>query len=421
VFEWLKGKFSRDKPPTNNLYRYSGFPFFFGKSASGKFVNENSALQCTAVYACVRIIAESIASLPLHVYQYKDGGKEKAINHALYFLLHDAPNDEMTSFTFRETSVAHLLLWGNSYAQILRDGLGRVIGLYPLMPNQMSVERDDDGKIYYRYTRNGGEKSQDKKEFQIIFPAKDILHIHGLGFNGLIGFSPIAMARNAIGTTLAVEEFGAKFFENGARPSGILKHPGVLKNPQKLSESWQKIYGGSENVGKVPVLEEGVTFEKISIPPDDAQFIDSRKFQIAEIARIFRIPLHFLNELDRATFNNIEQQSLEYVKYTLTPWLVRWEQTLNKTLLLPSERNKYFIKFNVDGLLRGDYSSRVEGYCKLIQHGVMSINDVREFEDLNPVSDEEGGNLHIVNGNFMKLQQAGAAYENKKTTTQAAE
>ena len=417
MFEWLKGKFSKDKPDTRNLYRYSGFPFFFGKSASGKFVNENSALQCTAVYACVRIIAESIASLPLHVYQYKDGGKEKAINHALYFLLHDAPNDEMTSFTFRETSIAHLLLWGNSYAQILRDGLGRVIGLYPLMPNQMSVERDDDGKIYYRYTRNGGEKSPDKKEFQIVFPAKDILHIHGLGFNGLIGFSPIAMARNAIGMTLAVEEFGAKFFENGARPSGILKVPTVLKNPERLRESWQSVYGGTENTGKVAVLEEGVSYEAISIPPDDAEFIETKKFQIAEIARLFRVPLHFLNELERATFSNIEQMNLEFVIYSLTPWLVRWEQELNKTLLLPSERNKFFVKFNVDGLLRGDYSSRVEGYSKLIQNGVLSINDVRELEDLNPVSDEDGGNLHLINGNFMKLKQAGAAYAKKAGDT----
>ena len=319
------------------MYKYSGFPFFFGQSASGKFVNENSALQCTAVYACVRIIAESIASLPLHVYEYKGGGKEKAINHALYFLLHDAPNEEMTSFTFRETSIAHLLLWGNSYAQIVRDNLERVIGLYPLMPNQMSVERGDDGKIYYRYTRNGGEKSQDKKEFQIIFPAKDILHIHGLGFNGLIGFSPIAMARNAIGMTLAVDEFGAKFFENGARPSGILKVPTVLKYPEKLRESWQSVYGGTENTGKVAVLEEGVSYESISIPPDDAQFIETKKFQINELARLYRIPPHMIGDLEKSSFNNIEQQSLEYVKYTLTPWLVRWEQALNKALFSMSK------------------------------------------------------------------------------------
>ena len=200
-----------------------------------------------------------------------------------------------------------------------------------------------------------------------------------------------------------------------------MKVPTVLKNPERLRESWQSVYGGTENTGKVAVLEEGVEYQQISIPPDDAEFIETKKFQIAEIARLFRVPLHFLNELDRATFSNIEQMNLEFVIYSLTPWLVRWEQELNKTLLLPSERNKYFVKFNVDGLLRGDYSSRVEGYSKLIQNGVLSINDVRELEDLNPVSDEDGGNLHLINGNFMKLNQAGAAYENKKTTIQAAE
>lgn len=412
LFDWLKGKFSRDKPDTRNMYQYSGFPFFFGKSTSGKFVNENTALQCSAVYACVRIIAESIAALPLHVYKYKDsGGKEKVPQNSLYSLLHDAPNAEMTSFTFRETVVSHLLLWGNSYSQIIRDKLDRVKSLRPLNPKRMSVERGNNGKIYYRYVKDCGELSETDKTAQIIFSSKEIMHIHGLGFDGLIGYSPIAMARNAIGTTLAVEEFGAKFFENGARPSGVLKVPTVLKNPEKLRESWQNVYGGSGNTGKVAVLEEGVEYQPISIDPDDAQFLDSRKFQINEIARIFRVPLHMLNEMERATFNNIEQQSLEFVKYTLTPWLVRIEQAMNKSLLLSEEKTKYFIKFNVDGLLRGDYSSRVEGYCKLIQHGVMSINDVRELEDLNPVSDEEGGNLHIVNGNFMKLQQSGAAYE----------
>ena len=408
MFEWLKGKFSRDKPDTKNLYQYSGFPFFFGKSLSGKFVNENSALQCSAVYACVRILAESIASLPLHLYKYNPkGGKERAYNHPLYFLLHDAPNEEMTSFIFRETSIAHLLLWGNSYAQIIRDRNLRVVGLYPLLPNQMSVERGDDGKIYYRYTRNGGEQSQDKKDLQIIFPAKDILHIHGLGFNGLIGFSPIAMARNSIGTTLAVEEFGATFFENGARPSGILKVPTVLKNPEKLRESWQSVYGGTENTGKVAVLEEGVSYESISIPPDDAQFLDTRKFQINEIARLYRIPPHMIGDLEKSSFSNIEQQSLEFVTYTLTPWLVRWEQALNKSLLLNSEREKYFIKFNVDGLLRGDYESRMRGYSTARQNGWMSANDIRELEDLNPISEEEGGNFYLINGNMTKLKDAG--------------
>lgn len=414
LFDWLKGKFSRDKPETRNMYQYSGFPFFFGKATSGKFVNENTALQCSAVYACVRIIAESIAALPLHVYKYKDsGGKEKVPQNSLYSLLHDAPNAEMTSFTFRETSLSHLLLWGNSYAYVRRDDWGHPLSLYPLLPNRMIVERDDDGEIYYKYTIIAGENSAFKKSGQIRLRSDEILHIHGLGFNGLVGFSPIAMARNAIGTTLAVEEFGAKFFENGARPSGVLEHPGVIKDTQKLMDSWQKVYGGSENAGKVAILEEGMKYQQISIPPDDAQFLDSRKFQINEIARLYRIPPHMLADLEKSSFSNIEQQSLEFVKYTLNPWVVRWEQALNKSLLLPSERKEYFIKFNVDGLLRGDYQSRMQGYSIARQNGWMSANDIRELEDLNPISEEDGGNLYLINGNMTKLKDAGLFGKNK--------
>lgn len=411
IFEWLKGKFSRDKP--KNLYRFSGFPFFFGKSKAGENVNEMTAMQNSAVYCCVRILAESIASLPLHVFEYKNGGKEKAINHPLYFLLHDSPNTEMTSFTFRETLITHLLLWGNAYSQIIRDFSGRVVGLYPLLPDKVTVNRDDGGEIFYTYTTFSGENPNVKKSKTVTLKRQDVLHVHGLGFDGLVGYSPIAMAKNAIGMSIACEDFGASFFANGARPSGILEHPGIIKDPEKLRESWQSTYGGAENTGKVVVLEEGMKYQQISIPPDDAQYLETRKFQIAEIARIFRVPLHLLNDLERATFSNIEHQSLEFVVYSLMPWIVRWEQALNKSLFSPSERGKFFVKFNVDGLLRGDYQSRVDGYVKLIQNGVLSVNDVREMEDLNPISDAEGGNLHLVNGNVAKLSQAGAAYEKK--------
>ena len=402
ILEWLKGKFTRDKPQVQDLFRFSQFPFFFGSSISGNFVDENTAMRNSAVYSCVRILSESIASLPLHVYEYKDGGKEKAIKHPLYFLLHDAPNDEMTSFIFRETIMAHLLLWGNSYSQIIRDGKGKVVGLYPLLPDKMAVERNDNGVIQYRYRRYYEENPKLKDKGEIIFSRADMLHIAGLGFDGIIGYSPIAMARNAIGLSIACESFGSKFFANGARPLGILKTPTLVKDPTKLQESWQSMYGG-ENAGRVAVLEQGMEYQTISIPPDDAQFLQTRKFQIAEIARIFRVPLHFLNELDRATFSNIEQQSLEYVIYSLTPYITRIEQAMNKALFQPSERGKYFVKFNLSGLLRGDYASRVSGYCSLIQNGVMSINDVRELEDMNKIPAD--------NGNFMKLEQAGAAYQ----------
>ena len=396
IFNWLKSKiFSRDKP--QNLYRFSNFPFFFGKSVSGKNVNEFAAMQNSVVYACCKIISESIASLPLHVYQYKNGGKEKVPKHPLYFLLHDSPNDEMTSFVFRETLMTHLLLWGNAYAQIIRNNLGKIAALYPLLPNKMNVLRDDDGEIFYKYRRLSEENPNFKEKGEIILNRQDVLHIVGLGFDGLLGHSPIAVAKNAIGLSMACEEFGSNFFANGARPSGILKTPTLIKDPEKLRESWQSMYGGS-NAGKVAILEEGMTYESISIPPEDAQFLETRKFQIAEIARIFRVPLHLLNELDHATFSNIEHQNLEFVIYTLTSWITRWEQALNKTLFSENERGKFFVKFNVDGLLRGDYQSRMQGYATARQNGWLSANDIRELENLNPIPDEEGGNLYLING-----------------------
>lgn len=396
---------TRDKP--KNLYHFSGWPFVFGRSAAGKNVNEFTAMQTTAVYACVRILAESIAGLPLHVYEYKGNGKERVPEHPLYFLLHDSPNPEMTSFLFRETAMIHLLLWGNSYAQILRDGMRRVVGLYPLLPNHMSVERDEHGELVYKYTPMSDASPHAKGGKQIILHREDVLHIPGLGFDGLVGYSPIAMARNAVGMTLACEEYGAAFFANGARPGGVLKHPGILKDPSKLRESWQAVYGGTANTGKVVVLEEGVDYQQISIPPEEAQFLETRKFQIDEIARLYRVPPHMIGDLEKSSFNNIEQQSLEYVKYTLNPWVVRWEQSLQKALLSPSEQRRYFIKFNVDGLLRGDYQSRMAGYAVGRQNGWLSANDIREMENMNPIPDEEGGNLYLINGNLTKLKDAG--------------
>ena len=396
---------SRDKP--RNLYHFSGWPFVFGKSAVGKNVNEFTAMQTTAVYACVRILAESIASLPLHVYAYRGQGKERVPEHPLYFLLHDSPNPEMTSFVFRETAMIHLLLWGNSYAQILRDGRGRVVGLYPLLPNRMSVERNDEGEIIYTYTPMNDANTSFKDKGQIRLRREDILHIPGLGFDGLVGYSPIAMAKNAIGIALATEEYGATFFKNGARPGGVLEHPGILKDPSKLRESWHAVYGGTMNTGRIAVLEEGVKYQQIAIPPEEAQFLETRKFQIDEIARLYRVPPHMIGDLEKSSFNNIEQQSLEFVKYTLNPWVVRWEQSLQKALLTDRDRKEYFIRFKVDGLLRGDYKSRMEGYAIGRQNGWLSANDIRSLEDLNPIEGEEGGDLYLINGSMTKLKDAG--------------
>ena len=398
---------ARDKPVDKAAD--AGYSFLFGRTTSGKPVNERTAMQTTAVYACVRILAEAVASLPLHVYEYQDdGGKKLVHDHPLYYLLHDEPNPEMTSFVFRETLMSHLLIWGNAYAQIIRDGTGRVLGLYPLLPDKMDVQRDDRGNIYYVYSRNSDENPMFKEYGDIRLKAEDVLHRPGLGFDGLIGYSPIAMAKNAVGMTLACEEYGASFFANGANPGGVLEHPGVLKDPSKVRESWNSVYRGVNNAHKIAVLEEGMKYQQIGIPPEEAQFLETRKFQINEIARLYRIPPHMVGDLDKSSFSNIEQQSLEFVKYTLDPWVIRWEQSLQRSLLLPGEKGKYFIKLNVDGLLRGDYQSRMNGYAVGRQNGWFSANDIREMENMNPIPDEQGGNLYLINGAMTKLEDAGA-------------
>ena len=403
----LSGLFhSRDKP--TNATSGSSYRFFLGGSTSGKTVTERSAMQMTAVYSCVRILAEAIAGLPLHLYTYKeDGGKEKAIGHPLYLLLHDEPNPEMSSFVFRETLMTHLLLWGNAYAQIIRNGKGEVVALYPLMPNRMTVDRDSSGQLFYSYQMNNSDAPTMKAGTVILKPS-DVLHIPGLGFDGLVGYSPIAMAKNAIGLAIATEEYGAKFFANGATPGGLLEYPGTVKDPDRVRESWNKGFSGSQNAGKVAILEEGMKYTPISIAPEQAQFLETRKFQINEIARIFRVPPHMVGDLEKSSFSNIEQQSLEFVKYTLDPWVVRWEQSLSRALFTPEEKKQYFFKFNVEGLLRGDYQSRMNGYATARQNGWMSANDIRELENLDRIPAEEGGDLYLINGNMLPLVHAGA-------------
>ena len=283
----LKGIFkSRDKP--KNATSGSAYRFFIGGSSIGKNVNERSAMQMTAVYSCVRILSEAVASLPLHVYKYNSEG-----------------------------------------------GKGEIIALYPLMPNRMTVDRDDKGQLYYQYNTSKDDAPTMKGSMVNLKPS-DVLHIPGLGFDGLVGYSPIAMAKNAIGMAIACEEYGAKFFANGATPGGILEDPGTVKDPQRGRDSWTSAFGGSSNFNKVAVLEEGMKYTPISISPEQAQFLETRKFQIDEIARIFRVPPHMVGDLEKSSFSNIEQQSLEFVKYTLEPWIVRWEQSINRALLSES-------------------------------------------------------------------------------------
>ena len=392
------------KGRASNRAAGAGYRFFFGQSSAGTNVTERTAMQMTAVYACVRVLAESIACLPLHVFRRgEDGNREKAEDHPLSFILHDEPNPEMTSYVLRETLMTHLLLFGNAYAQVLRNGRGQVLGLYPLMPNKMSVEREENGHLFYRYSRY----NEQQKDGTVILSPEDVLHIPGLSYDGLVGLSPIAACRNAVGMGLAADEYGSRFLSNGATPAGVLETPTLIKDVSKLRDSWEKAYGGTGNAGRVAILEEGVTFKPISMSPQDSQLLETRQYQLTEIARIFRIPPHMLQDLSRATFSNIEEQSLEFVKYTLNPWIIRWEQGMSKALLNAEEKCRYSIRFNVDGLLRGDYKSRMEGYRIGVSSGILSVNDCRRLENMDLLSEEEGGNYHLVQGAMVRLEDAG--------------
>ena len=311
----------------------------------------------------------------------------------------------MTSFVMRETMLTHLLLWGNSYSQIIRSGRNKIIALYPLLPDRMEVDRDSRGRLTYTYTTAEGQ--------QVKLDPMDVLHIPGLGFDGIMGYSPIALEKNAIGLGIAAEEYGSRFFQNGARPSGVLTHPNTVKDPKRLRENWNAAYGGSANGSKVAILEESMTFTPISLPNNEAQFLETRKFQVEEICRIFRVPPHLVGNLDRATFSNIENQSIDFAVHTIRPWLVRIEQAMNRALFAENEKggspsgSHFYVQFNIDGLMRGDYKSRMEGYAIGRQNGWLNANDIRALENMNPIPEEEGGNTYLVNGNMVPIGLAG--------------
>ena len=411
--EWLGFHQPRDAPAVPNIrdnVRDSGTLFVFGRANSGEQVDEKSAMQIATVYACVRLLADSVAQLPLHLYKMVgEDGQEKAREHPLYNILYRQPNPEMTDFSFKEVLMTHLLLWGNAYVQIIRDGKNNVLGLYPLLPENVEIDRDAKGNLYYIYHAYTDEVPGENNK-DITFRRDEILHIPGLGFNGLVGFSPIAMMKNSLGTNIAVEKYGSSFFKNGAQPSGVLEHPGVLKDPQKIRDNWSSVYGGPNNAHKVAVLEENMHYKPISLPPEDSQFLSTREFGVEEICRIFRVPPHMVQDLKRATYSNIEHQSIDFVVHTLDPWLIRIEKAIIKDVLLDEEKDAFFPKFNVDGLLRGDIESRMRAYGTGISNGFFSPNDARRKENMPLIPAEEGGDYYFVNGSFVRLRDVGAAY-----------
>lgn len=356
------------------------------KSKTGISVNEQTAMRFSAVFGCIRILAETLACLPLGLFRKrKDGGADKADGEPLYGILHDAPNPEMPSYNFREAMMVNILSGGDGIAPIQRNGAGEIIALWPKFWHEVWPERDPETqRIVYKVNDRGKIETL---SFEKVF------HVPGLGFNGVKGFSPIRMAMESVGLGLAAEEFAALFYANGANAGGILTVAGLgnKENREKIREEIEEKYKGLGKSHKLMVLADGSQYHRVGIPLAEAQFIETRKFQIEEIARIYRVPLHLLQSLDRATFSNIEHQSLEFVKYTMLPWFARWEQAINFRLLTRRQREQgYFAKFNAEGLLRGDTKSRYEAYHYARQDGWLNTDEIREKEDLNPLPNGEG-------------------------------
>ena len=377
-----------------------GSDFWYGAahlgSPSGSHVTPDTALHSSAVYACIKILAETLASLPLHVYRREvRGGRAKASDHPLYSVLHDRPNAWQTSYEWRSLMQGWVSLRGESYAEIVPGRRGFVDQLRPLRPDRMHFHRQlDDGRLAWFY--DGGSQRR-------VVLQDEIFRVSGLSSDGFCGLSVVGAARNSIGLALDLEEHGGRFFKNGARPGGVLQHPGRIGDQamKNLRDSWSALHGGVGNSHRVAILEEGMKWESVSMTNEDAQFLQTRKFQLGDIARWFRIPPHMLGDLERATHSNIEHSQIEFVTHTLRPWLVNWEQSIKRDLIIEDEVS---VEFSVDGLLRGDSASRVAVYHNGIQDGWLNPNEVREKENMPAY---EGGdeyrrqmNTEPVNGSF---------------------
>lgn len=370
VLDWLKRPFERR---AMTLRDPDGWRVLFGtQTAAGTIVTPETALGHPAILGAVRLLAELTASLPLVVYERTDAGRRRATEHPVYQLLHEAPNDAMTPFTFKETLVLHLLLFGNAYALVVRSG-GRPVALWPLHPTRVHLD-DQDGVFTYKVSSPGGVEQ---------YPPEDIVHVPILAPDGVRGQSPVTLAREAIGAALAAEEHAALYFANGAQPSGVLVHPGQLspEAAQRLRESWRAAHGG-RNRGGTAVLEGGMEYKPISNTAKDAQLIEARQFAMRLLAAAMRIPPHLLDPSVRGAYANVETQSLEFLTFSLQPLLTRFEEAFSRRLFTAQERRRYYAEFLVDGLLRADTRTRYEAYKTAIEAGFMGPDEARERENL---------------------------------------
>lgn len=383
-----------------------------GPTIAGLSVSPHSALTLSAYFAAVRAISEDVGKLPLKVYERLERGKHPATDHWSYPILHDAPNENMGSMSFREAMTFNVLTWGNAYAQILTDGRNIQGISRPIHPSRVQPRFDDNLRLYYRIHVGDIMTPSDRapKTATIELPQDEVFHLRGPGGDGITGYSIAQLGAESIGLSLAAQMFGASFFGNGASLGGVLTHPQHLDEiaQKNLRESWQSVYGGSMNSGKVAILEEGMKYERVGIPPEDAQFLETRQFQVTEIARWFRIPPHKIAYLENATFTNIEHQSLEYVTDTLMPWLVRWEQEIKRKFFM--DEPDFFAEHVVLGLLRGDQAARANFYREMVNIGAYSPNMVLEEENMNPIEGPEGDE-HYMQMNMTTLKKIAAAEE----------
>lgn len=409
ALDWLQQLFKRSlENPSVPLTSAEALKIFGATSSkSGVAVNEQTAMRFTAVFDCVRILAETPASLPLIIYKrLQTGGKQRAPEHPTYSVLHDMANPEMTAMTFRETVQGHAVGWGNGYAYIVREN-GWCKELWPLLPDKTKPVRVN-GELLYKVSLPNGEQRN--------LNPLDVLHIPGFGFDGLQGYNPIQLAKEAIGLGLAAEEFGGRFFGQGTNLGGIVEHPGKLGAVahENIKSSLSQMYQGLNRSHLLLILEEGMKYQKLGVDPDSAQFLETRKYQVTEIARLFRVPPHMIGDLERSTYNNIEHMAIDFVVHTLRPWLVRWEQALNYKLFTPKERREYFAEHLVDGLLRGDSKTRAEALATLRQNGIINADEWREIENMNP---QEGGTgkIYLVNGNMLTVDHIAAKQTEPKS------
>ena len=369
-------------------------------SKVGIHINAQNALKVTAVFACVRLLSENIASLPLFLYRKTETGKEKASDLPLYGVLHDAPNPETDSFQFWQAFTANMLVYGRGYAEIVRNGAGEIVQLWNITTPYVKVQRNEDTKeLEYVVTSPGKERFTLRKD--------QMFRVDWFSMDSLNAFRPLELAQDAIGLGIAAEEYASNYFKNGANVGGVIEYPGELDDDafDRLQKSVRNEYEGLSKSARLLFLEQGSKFQKVSNTPQESQMLDTRKFQVREAARFYNVPPHMIGDLEQATFSNIEQMSLNFVIYTLRPYLVRIERAIIAQLLTKIDRKNLFSKFSVDALLRGDYKSRMEGYALARQNGWMSANDIRNLEDEDSIPVEEGGDAYLANGNLRSLKQ----------------